>query len=631
MSQATPGNQTDAPARVCDDRVAKLCGGDVELGAFIQGMNRPGGTSREAAQAILAEIRGAASPDSCRAAANPSYAHWYAKAMGPTLWSGGSDGYYYGAPDFDDNSGFRACGYNPQDWSRKYLGSNGGCVYIDLNHPEICLPEVLSAADHAAASRALLLIVREALVAANARLPLDQRIQVLVNNSDGKGNSYGSHFDILVTRRCFENIFHRKLHHLLYLASYLTSSIVFTGAGKVASENHRPQVDYQIGQRCDFYQTLTGVQTTFNRPIVNSRDESLCGSGARCADQQTLDHRMARLHVIFFDNTLCHVSSFLKAGVTQLVLAMIEQEWVVPGLILDNPLKALLRWSHDPDLRAKARLVSGRDYTAVEVQSAIHEQARRFVAAGRAEGIVPAAEEILAAWGQTLEELRKWDVGALVGKLDWVLKRSILEQAIRTRDLRWDSPEIKYLDHLYSSLDPAEGLYWAMERANVVRKVVSDGRIEHFVHEPPEDTRAWLRAQILRRVGAESIEDVDWDTIRFKFARRSDGRWTSYSYFELPMHDPLGFTKARCQRVLDESGSFEGALRSLGMRETTWSGQPIDDGRKAETSIVHVRQRPRETTGDDQVVAIRDVSTTGLRDDAGDDNHGTRSSNQFHD
>mgnify|MGYP000615072306 CR=1 FL=1 len=53
--------------------------------------------------------------------------------------------------------------YNPQDWGRKFLATNGGCIYIDSNHLEICLPEVRRALEHVAAWHAMLRIARAAL------------------------------------------------------------------------------------------------------------------------------------------------------------------------------------------------------------------------------------------------------------------------------------------------------------------------------------------------------------------------------------------------------------------------------------------------------------------------------------
>lgn len=604
MSQPEAENLQAPPGDFIADAVPKLCGADVELGNFVMGLDRPTGTCFEASRALLREIPGISDTGSWWSQSSATYAGNRYGPTSPAIPAAVNQGYGYNSGGYNQGyGGGSGYGYNPQDWGRKFLPANGGCVYIDLNHLEVCLPEVLSAYDHVAAWHAMLRIARDAMHQANAKLARGQKIHVLVNNSDGNGNSYGGHVNFLVSRQCWDNIFHRKLHQMLYLASYLASSIVLTGAGKVGGENGTQAVDYQISQRADFYETLTGTQTTYHRPIVNSRNESLCGNPAGFAGQDTCDGDLARLHVIFFDSTLCHVSSLLKVGATQLVLAMLEQEQMVPALILDNPLKALISWSHDPNLHATARTMSGAEYTAVEVQLAILERAQSFVAAGRADGIVPRAQEIISIWQDTLERLRKRDFASLAGKLDWVLKRSMLERAISRQGLQWSSPEIKHLDHVYSSLDANEGLYWACERSGVVEKVVSNGQVERFVHEPPQDTRAWLRAQILRQVDPESINNVDWDAIQFKFHRKGASQWPYQSYYKLWMCNPLGFTRDQCQPVLDQAGSIQEALTFLGGRETNFCGQPTGAAQTTGTSIVVAGPRASVPLTDDELGA----------------------------
>jgi proteasome accessory factor A len=357
-----------------------------------------------------------------------------------------SSGEHAGASEFD-----------PQDWRRTFLPGNGGCAYIDLDHLELCLPEVLSARDHVAAWHALLRIAARAQADANAELPEGQRIHVLANNSDGRGNSYGSHLDFLITRRAWNNIFHRRLQHLLYLAAYQASSIVFAGQGKVGSENGAVAnpCDYQLSQRADFIEVLMGVQTTFNRPLINSRDEALTGvSVAMDSPAQT----MARLHVIFYDSTLCHVAGLLKVGVMQIILAMIEAEKINPHLILDDPVAAVHVWSRDPLLSQRAALVSGQEVTAVELQLRFLDEAKAFVDGGGCDDIVPEAEMIIELWADTLEKLRARNLSALAPRIDWVQKLALLQRALQQRtELGWDSPQIKHLDHLYSALDG--GLY----------------------------------------------------------------------------------------------------------------------------------------------------------------------------
>src|SRR5262245_40984526 len=193
-------------------QVPKLLGADVELGNSILGVSDRDGSGHAAARLLLAQVHG------CPAA--------------PT-WSGAADS---------------------QDWGRRYLPANGGSIYIDLDHLEICTPEVRGAHEHVAAWHAMLRIARQALEDASRRLLPGFELEVLVNNSDGFSHSYGSHLNVLMTRGAWDDLFRRRLTQLLCLAAYQASSIVFTGQGKVGSENGAPAVDYQIAQRADFFE-----------------------------------------------------------------------------------------------------------------------------------------------------------------------------------------------------------------------------------------------------------------------------------------------------------------------------------------------------------------------------------------
>jgi proteasome accessory factor A len=568
--------------------VPKAIGYDGEVGNFISGSVRSGSTGREASRALIREIAGGqgcfrrfllnCTCDECqdhwerlqRRHQNSTHhtVDWNTTAVRALLEEIASE-----KNDHD-----------PRDHNRRYLTENGACIYIDLDHVELCLPETRSVYDHVACWHAGLRILRRAQAAANGRLPDGQKIHVLINNSDGRSNSWGSHMNFLVTRRCWKNIFERKMQYLLYLAAYQASSIVFTGQGKVGSENRAPDVDFQLSQRADFFEQIAGPQTTYARPIVNSRDEAHCGTDdylrRRPGRSQTGDARpdrpgddsarwdraagswhwpepaesdMARLHVIFFDNTLCHVSSLLKAGVMQIVLAMIEAEEVNHRLILDDPVGALKLWSHDPSLRARARMCSGRRVTAVELQSLFLEEATRFV-----------DREILDMWADTLDKLNARDLPALSRRLDWALKLSLLENVLEERpELDWKHPAIKKLDLVYSSLDPDDGLFWAYEADGHIERVVSDADIERFVSNPPEDTRAWTRAMLLRRAGAGRVADVDWDHIRFVVG---DDEF-NLRHRTVDLADPLEPGRETWGDVFEQSTSFDAVLDAFEQRE----------------------------------------------------------------
>ena len=88
-----------------------------------------------------------------------------------------------------------------------------------------------------------------------------------------------------------------------YATTFLVTRQIFTGAGKVGSESDRPEVDFQITQRADFFEETVGLETTLKRPIINTRDEPH-GDPAK----------YRRLHVILGDANLSEVQTFLKAG-----------------------------------------------------------------------------------------------------------------------------------------------------------------------------------------------------------------------------------------------------------------------------------------------------------------------------
>jgi len=474
--------------------IDKILGADVELGNVLHRASPDALGNDRAARLLLAEIDGVPSIRSSQTSPwyGTSASGWYAAAS-------------YGSPSAA--SGVQA---DPQDWGRKFLASNGGCAYIDLGHLEICMPEVRSARDFVRYHHAGLALARNAQAAASEQLADGERLSVMANNSDRLGNSWGGHLNVLVTRKLWQRIFERMYPELFALAAFQVSSILYTGQGKAGAENGQPWVPFQLTQRGDFFECIEGIQTTYRRPIVNSRDEAHCGPG---------DHggELARLHVIFHDTTLTHVSNYLKAGVTQLVLALMETGWCSRDVILEHPLEALREWGHDPSLRAAARLADGRSIRAIEHQRLFLAEVKAFVERGDA-GCVPDATTIVATWEDTLDRLERNDTATLARRLDWVLKRELLLRLIeRNPGLDWDALAIRAADLRFALLG-ADGLYQAIETAGGIEALVSDDDIERALHTPPSDTRAWSRTMLLRQQRRD-IESVNWDEVRLGAAR----------------------------------------------------------------------------------------------------------------
>src|SRR5829696_7816183 len=326
--------------------------------------------------------------------------------------------------DYEQESPLRdARGFEPipsRDVSDEDLGlanvilPNGARYYVDHAHPEYSTPECLSARALVVHDKAGERILERSLVEVAAQLPDAPRLVIYKNNSDGKGNSYGTHENYLVDRQtAFADI-------VRDLTPFFVSRQVFTGAGKLGSEaswEERGRPIYQLTQRADFFETEVGLETTLKRPIINTRDEPH-------ADPE----KYRRLHVIVGDANLCEVATFLKLGTTAIVLKMIEDGFL-PDLTIVHPVAAIHEVSRDVTLRTTVELSDGRRLTAVQMQSEYFELARKYV---DREDDTPENRDVLDRWERVLEGLER-DPMELSGQLDWVAKLWLL-QAYRDRD-----------------------------------------------------------------------------------------------------------------------------------------------------------------------------------------------------
>ena len=91
------------------------------------------------------------------------------------------------------------------------------------------------------------------------------------NNTDGKGASYGYHENHLISRAvAWEAIVEGFL-------PFVVTRLMFTGAGRVGLGQASTQPGFQLSQRADFFEAITGLETTIRRPLINTRDEPGAG------------------------------------------------------------------------------------------------------------------------------------------------------------------------------------------------------------------------------------------------------------------------------------------------------------------------------------------------------------------
>jgi proteasome accessory factor A len=134
---------------------------------------------------------------------------------------------------------------------------------------------------------------------------------------------------------------------------------------------------------------------------------------------------------------------------------------------------------------------------------------------------------------------------------------------------------MRCLDLFYASLDPREGLFLQLAAAGGVDAMPGAEQIERFVEQPPEETRAWLRAHVLRRFGGE-VTDVDWGRIRFRTGK--DSWWDDGLTLRLP--DPAGFGRAAAEPLLERCGTARELVESAGTAEPPRPRRGLDEYRE---------------------------------------------------
>jgi len=409
--------------------------------------------------------------------------------------------------------------------------ANGARLYVDHAHPEYSSPESYDPLEAALYDKAGERVMHQAAVVATETS--GRQVSLYKNNSDGKGNSYGAHENYLLSRETpFGDV-------IRYAIPFMVTRQIFTGAGKVGRENDRPEVDFQITQRADFFEEQVGLETTLKRPIINTRDEPH-GDPAL----------YRRLHVIIGDANLSDVQNFLKLGTTALMLAALEDGAIPDPLDLSDPVEACWQVSHDLSLGKPIQLDGGGSATALELQGRYLEWFSKYVEKELDE---PVWNQLIEEWERTLS-LLETDPMQLADTLDWVAKKRLFDGFVARDGLEWSDTKLRALDLQYHDVDPEKGLYNRLVARGAMRTLFTDQQIEDAVSTPPQRTRAYFRGRCVSKF-SDSLVAANWDSLVFDVGESHLKR--------VPMMEPLRGDAARVGAVLDEAEDAADLLRRL--------------------------------------------------------------------
>ncbi|MBF0696052.1 proteasome accessory factor PafA2 family protein [Actinomyces bowdenii] len=434
---------------------------------------------------------------------------------------------------------------------------DGGRLYVDHGHPEYATPECTGPAQAVLADRAGELLLTRAAALLRAR---GTQARLFKNNIDGKGATYGTHENYLVPRAiAFEDL-------VAALVPYLVVRPLLVGAGRVGTGVISEGAEFQICQRADYIERVVGLGTTVDRPLVNTRDEPHADPA-----------RWRRLHVIVGDANTFETITWLKLGMTSLVLQALAdglpEAW--RALELADPVASARAVSRDTGLAATLELADGGRISPLEVLEAYLDQVRTHLErralpvprpagdplspdlGALADGLDAQGREtgaLLAFWEASLTALRArrdGDAGA-AGHLEWVAKEQLITATAERHPGRQGHAVLHAVDLSWSELGRALAeLVPAGARA---RAHLGAERIAAAMGEPPATTRAWLRGRLVGSFETQVVA-AGWHSMVLETGERHHRR--------LPLTDPLAFTRAQVGPALEGARDIRQVLAAL--------------------------------------------------------------------
>ena len=405
----------------------------------------------------------------------------------------------------------RAHGSRPDmlDACLNEFDKHGFRVYDDHLHAEISSPLAPSAAD-------LVLILR------NARQHLLQLkrtaendmgpLYVAFDNTNRHGVAWGMHLNVLVSRTAFEHWRATDWKPLRkHWVPFVVTSPALFGAGKLGAEAGARPCAFQMSQRADFVDRIVGLETIGSKSIINERDEPLADPA-----------RFARFHSIAWDTNCMEFANWLKFGTTQLVMALVEEGYPLPDLMLDVPLTTFAMCSRDMCCRIPHTLASGQTMSALEIQYRLAETVFDAACAGSSASSVPDAKLILTQWLRTLDALARNDTD-LVRRLDWRARLTLIEHARKSEPDNLRSRDVADLS--YGEIGGVFDLLLAKSAVDTLEKFVPLGD----KRSPLTVSRERLRCLLIERFGRNVIA-ADWHRLLFETEE--------HDFWEVDLSDP---------------------------------------------------------------------------------------------
>jgi hypothetical protein len=294
---------------------------------------------------------------------------------------------------------------------------------------------------------------------------------------------------------------------------FLVSRAVIGGSGMLDSDGR-----FQLADKAPAINCLAGFGGfIFERPLFNfGHFFKTLGLEACFAPREYFDLFAARqrLQIGLGDSNMAETAEYLRIGATMLVLDVIEAGEMPRVPRMRRPITALRALCADPTLRATVRLSGGRSWTALQIQRFYLDACRAYL--NRRPDAPAEAWDVLLRWDEALDLLARLP-RALIGTLDWVTKKYLLEEAGELASFE----ALKKIDLKYHELSP-EGYFARVHETDLGEPILDPDEIERAVRSAPAGTPATTRGYYIREF-AESGQKLraNWKRVVIGAGRKA--------------------------------------------------------------------------------------------------------------
>lgn len=470
----------------------------------------------------------------------------------------------------DEQSLYQSQAHFEEFYGKQFMG-NGSRIYKDIgSHPEYSTAECLELLDLVAQDKAGEQILDEVFA--------QYSVHLFKNNGQHADVEMSPPF-VPITFGCHENfLMARSLDEKVLAPIFLPFLVVrqiVAGAGWVTGRELQQQnVSYAISQR-----------TWFIRRKVSNSTHSGWERGILCTarwEEPHADSRMyKRLHLALGDSNMSELSTYLKMATVGILLEMLEEGYPLAEKLADfelrDPVASLHAVSCDLTCRKPViELDVGSNISALDLFWVFVTLMEEYKTRHGLNKELSDALTILIDILQRLERRKidqetqmEVDSLGLDEELDWLIKKSLLEEVLRKfrcdwpsfaqTEISWGGRQVSVYDQLrakdkkYHDISP-DGLYniYVAEpdlspdqlKSLGIRtpRVVAKERIKYMKHNPPQNTRAKIRGEFIkffekRRPEAKAKFSWNWsrlDIFDFDIGYRGLG-----THADIQLDDPF--------------------------------------------------------------------------------------------